>query len=296
MKKRNPKLNLSARIIPLLMFAWLSTATAIANERAEICKKAGQYCVNRETSSGTCHVQETTESPLGVNILGPYVSRKEGSTAMCNAYDPGSTEPTKCAAVAPSDACDNKQLGVAKRKGASSQKIVRTTGVKSQVCAVKKTIWTNSGDKAIVVSAKFKDNCHEPEDQGEVSIFDHSNNQVGTTFKFSKGYWVTVPLTIPAQGHIEYLCHSNSSMQELQCMYEIAEASKKAADKDPCSTVYPIPDGADQWTNCVKSGASACGGPDKCDCATSERLVQYSCSEGKYDKCTAESACSLSKK
>jgi hypothetical protein len=177
-------------------------------------------------------------------------------------------------------------------ENSSNQKAVRTTGVMSQACAVKKTIWTNSSQKAIVVSGKFEDNCHEPEDQGEVSIFDKSNNQVGTTFKCSKGYWVTVPLTVPAQGHIEYLCHSNSSTQELQCMYEITEPSEIAADKDPCSTVYPIPDGADQWTNCVKSGASACGGPDQCACATSDRLVEYSCSEGKYNKCTTESACS----
>jgi hypothetical protein len=72
-----------------------------------ICTKAGQFCVNRETSSGTCHVQEATERPqLGTNLKGPFKNRIEGNKAMCAIYDPGSGDSTKCGAVAPQGVCD----------------------------------------------------------------------------------------------------------------------------------------------------------------------------------------------
>jgi hypothetical protein len=264
-------------------------------QTAKICKNSGEYCVNRETSSGVCHVQGTTESPqLGINILGPYGSRKEGVGAMCNAYDAGSTDPNKCSAVAPSGVCDNKERGSVGKKNASphSSSSTRTRSFQTQKCAVKSTIWTNAHSETITVTGTFKDDCHEPEDQGEVSIFDKSGTQVGTTLTFSKGYPISVPLTVPSQGHIEYLCRSHSSTQELQCKYTITEPPSTKADKDPCSVVYPVPDGADQWTNCVKSGASACGGPDQCACASTERLVEFTCTEGKYNRCNVESNCS----
>lgn len=196
-----------------------------APQKAAICKNAGQYCVNRETSSGTCHVQETTESPLGTNILGPYASRKDGVAAMCTAYDPGATDPNKCSAVAPSGVCDNSTRGSAAKKGASPHlsSSTRANKIQAQACAVKKTIWTNVRSETVTVTGTFIDDCHESQDHGEVSIFDKSGAQVGTTLTFSRGYWISVPLAVPSQGHIEYLCHSNSSTQELQCKYEITE-------------------------------------------------------------------------
>ena len=76
-----------------------------------MCTKAGQFCVNRETSSGTCHVQEATERPqLGVNIKGPFKNRKDGNIAMCSVYDPASPDPAKCGAVAPQGVCDASKL------------------------------------------------------------------------------------------------------------------------------------------------------------------------------------------
>jgi len=72
-----------------------------------ICTKAGQFCVNRETSSGTCHVQEATERPqLGMNLKGPFQNRKDGNKAMCSLYNPASPDPAKCGAVAPQGVCD----------------------------------------------------------------------------------------------------------------------------------------------------------------------------------------------
>jgi len=74
-----------------------------------LCTKAGQYCVNREPSSGTCHVQEATEMPqFGRNLKGPIKNRAEGNKIMCGLYEPASEDPTKCAAVAPQGVCDPK--------------------------------------------------------------------------------------------------------------------------------------------------------------------------------------------
>jgi hypothetical protein len=273
-------------------------AQAPAGQTSALCKNAGEYCVNRETSSGACHVQETTESPLGVNILGPYTSRKNGVAAMCDIYDPGSADPTKCATVAPSGTCGQKTPALTRKQNANSVDSLdaQKSTYQLQACAIKRTIWTNPGLGTVTVTAKFWDDCHEREDTGRVSIYDKSGTQVGATRIIAHGQQPPIPLDVPPQGHIEYLCHSNSKTQELQCMFDIVVSNQaklsERADKDPCSKVYPVPEGADQWTNCVKSGASACGGPDQCACDATERLVEYSCTEGKYNKCTADTACS----
>jgi hypothetical protein len=166
--------------------------------------------LTEDRNVGVCHVQETTESPLGVNILGPYSSRKDGVTAMCNAYDPGSTDPNKCSAAAPLGVCDHKRSVLTGKVHARPYTSVdaQTSQYQLQACAIKKTLWTNQGGKTATVTGKFLDNCHEPEDEGQVSIYDKSGAQVGTTFKFSRGYPVTVPLEVPSQGHIEYICKS----------------------------------------------------------------------------------------
>jgi hypothetical protein len=77
-----------------------------AGEPDPLCTKAGQFCVNRERSSGTCHVQETTETRLGATIKGPFKNREDGNGAMCALYDPGSGDPAKCGGVAPIGVCD----------------------------------------------------------------------------------------------------------------------------------------------------------------------------------------------
>jgi hypothetical protein len=217
----------------MVCLAWLAFSGLWSHAQAtQICKNAGQYCVNRETSSGVCHVQETTESPqFGPNILGPYGSRKDGLAAMCNAYDPGSTDPNKCSGVAPAGVCDNKGGSVGKKTASPRPSSSRASALQTQACNVNSTIWTNTGAKAITVTGTFEDDCHEPEDHGEVKIFDKSNVQVGSTLTFSRGYLVSVPLTVPLQGHIEYLCKSNSNLQELQCKYAITEPASNKTEK-----------------------------------------------------------------
>jgi hypothetical protein len=106
---------LSMIVFLLLLVAYLRPRnTILASERAaappdSICTKAGQFCVNRETSSGVCHVQEATERPqLGTNLAGPFNSRAEGNAGMCRLYEPASGDADKCGAVAPQGICDSK--------------------------------------------------------------------------------------------------------------------------------------------------------------------------------------------
>jgi len=61
------------------------------------------------------------------------------------------------------------------------------------------------------------------------------------------------------------------------------------ADRQSCQKYYPLPDGYQNWTNCRKDGGgSACGGPEQCSCADSERLITFNCDQGAYHKCYAE--------
>lgn len=80
-----------------------------ADPPGTLCTKAGQYCINRETSSGRCSVQEATEvQTYGPNLAGPYPTRAEATEAMCKTYyDPATEDENKCAAVVPTNACDN---------------------------------------------------------------------------------------------------------------------------------------------------------------------------------------------
>lgn len=57
---------------------------------------ADQWMVRRESSSGTCHVQIKTASPLGADLAGPFDTRKDACLKAKDLYDPGATESGKC--------------------------------------------------------------------------------------------------------------------------------------------------------------------------------------------------------
>jgi hypothetical protein len=57
---------------------------------------ADQWMVRRETSSGACHVQKKTASPLGVDLAGPFDSRKGACLKAKDLYDPDGTDSSKC--------------------------------------------------------------------------------------------------------------------------------------------------------------------------------------------------------
>jgi hypothetical protein len=57
---------------------------------------ADQWMVRRETSSGVCHLQKKTASLLGVNLAGPFDSRKGACLKAKDLYDPDGTDSSKC--------------------------------------------------------------------------------------------------------------------------------------------------------------------------------------------------------
>lgn len=96
-----------------LNVSWGSNAQtpgAPASPTATLCTKAGQFCVNRETSSWSCKVQEATEFQMfGPNLTGPFKTRKEATDEMCRRYAPASTDPNTCGNVLPTGVCDKKR-------------------------------------------------------------------------------------------------------------------------------------------------------------------------------------------
>ena len=57
---------------------------------------ADQWMVRRETSSGACHVQKRTASPLGADLAGPFDTRKDACLKAKDLYDPDGTNSSKC--------------------------------------------------------------------------------------------------------------------------------------------------------------------------------------------------------
>jgi hypothetical protein len=59
--------------------------------------------------------------------------------------------------------------------------------------------------------------------------------------------------------------------------------------KPACEAVYPLPRNYEIWTKCKLDGEpSNCGGPDRCSCDESKRLVTFSCDQGSYRQCWGE--------
>lgn len=57
---------------------------------------ADQWMVRRESSSGACHVQVKTASPLGADLAGPFDARKAACLKSKDRFDPDATDPNKC--------------------------------------------------------------------------------------------------------------------------------------------------------------------------------------------------------
>jgi len=75
-----------------------------------LCTRAGQWCVNRESSSGACRTRETTQRPqYGENLAGPYNTQNAARDEMCKRYEPASSDSSKCGTVVPDDACASRK-------------------------------------------------------------------------------------------------------------------------------------------------------------------------------------------
>jgi hypothetical protein len=93
----------------------------------------------------------------------------------------------------------------------------------AQQCGRTQTIWTNQKAETVTVTARFTDNCHEPEDMGNVTVYDQAGVQFGKAFKFSKGFAVTVSLDVPSNGRIDYICHPSAVQGENNCISQILD-------------------------------------------------------------------------
>jgi hypothetical protein len=99
-----------------------------------------------------------------------------------------------------------------------------------QQCGRTQTIWTNHKAETATVTARFTDNCHEPEDMGTVTVYDQAGVQFGKAFKFSKGFAVTVSLDVPSNGRIDYICHPSAVQGEKNCISQILDVISPAHD------------------------------------------------------------------
>lgn len=66
-----------------------------------------QFVVNMRSTSNVCIVQRTTDRPqLGNQHLGPFGTQAAATAAMCHDRDISFSDPQRCWAVLPDNACD----------------------------------------------------------------------------------------------------------------------------------------------------------------------------------------------
>lgn len=57
---------------------------------------ADEWMVRRQTTSGICHVQRKTASPLGADLAGPFATKKDACRRASELYDSSGTDTRKC--------------------------------------------------------------------------------------------------------------------------------------------------------------------------------------------------------
>ena len=80
----------SERMIPMFLLSLVASSTPLF--------AADQWMLRRETSSGACHVQKKTASPLGADLAGPFSTRKDACLKAKDLYDSDGTDSAKCSA------------------------------------------------------------------------------------------------------------------------------------------------------------------------------------------------------
>lgn len=80
-----------------MRFRWLIAIAlfSLFNISSELFA-ADQWMLRRETSSGACHVQKKTASPLGADLAGPFDNRKDACNKASDLYDADGTDSSKC--------------------------------------------------------------------------------------------------------------------------------------------------------------------------------------------------------
>lgn len=57
---------------------------------------ADEWMIRRQTTSGICHIQLKTASPLGSDLAGPFSTKKDACKKAAELYEAASTDPQKC--------------------------------------------------------------------------------------------------------------------------------------------------------------------------------------------------------
>lgn len=103
----------------------------------------------------------------------------------------------------------------------------------SQKCGDTRTVWKNATPNAKSVTATFKANCNEPQEGGEVSVYDGSGAKV-LSFSILKASPAAIPsatitFPVPGNGHIDYICHPGHNDRADQCTSQILSVSDPSA-------------------------------------------------------------------
>jgi hypothetical protein len=104
------------------------------------------------------------------------------------------------------------------------------SGQTRQECGKTTTIWTNPSASAKTVTARFEANCNEPEEAGEVSVYDASGAKVlAITITKPKRTAPPVPTTlrfpVPGNGRIDYVCTPAHDTPGDRCTSQILSAT-----------------------------------------------------------------------
>lgn len=71
-----------------------------------------EWMVRRQTTSGICHVQLKTASPLGSDLAGPFSTRKDACEKASELYDSSGTDSSKCSGYGSGTASACKNDGI----------------------------------------------------------------------------------------------------------------------------------------------------------------------------------------
>ncbi len=83
-----------------------ASSASLTSATSESASAAKEFWVMRVTTSNTCRVQESTESPIGERFKGPFSTREAARQEMCRQLDPTLSDTGKCWHTMPANACN----------------------------------------------------------------------------------------------------------------------------------------------------------------------------------------------
>jgi hypothetical protein len=93
-----------------------------------------------------------------------------------------------------------------------------------QRCGDLHKIWTNASPTLKSVRAFFQANCNEPNENGEVTVYDGAGSVV-LSLKIPKDHPQTLTFDVPRNGYIRYICNPVHDDQDDKCASQILKVS-----------------------------------------------------------------------